>query len=137
MAHKSWGLAPEKEFNMAEQKMTREQMFEHIKQIALDINDQEVVDFCDHQIQMIVDGRNRDRKTDPAIAEFRENVYSYLVEVGEPKTAKDVATVMEERLGMGVSVQKASAALRFLAKDGKIDAVKDGSKAAVYTAIQF
>ena len=122
---------------MAEQKMTREQMFEHIKQIALDINDQEVVDFCDHQIQMIVDGRNRDRKTDPAIAEFRENVYSYLVEVGEPKTAKDVATVMEERLGMGVSVQKASAALRFLAKDGKIDAVKDGSKAAVYTAIQF
>ena len=120
---------------MAEQKMTREQMFNHIAEVMAD--DAEVVEFCNHQIQMIVDGRKRERKVNPEVAQFREDVYNYLVEVGEPKTAKEVAGEVSERVGFGVSTQKASAALRFLAKDGKIDSIKDGSKAAVYTAIQF
>lgn len=54
----------------------------------------------------------RERKANPEVEEFRAGVASFLAEQTEPMTAKMVAEAL------GVSTQKASAALRFLADNG-------------------
>jgi Fe2+ or Zn2+ uptake regulation protein len=120
---------------MAEQKMTRKQMFAHIAEVMAD--DIEVVDFCNHQIEMIDNraAKPRKRKTDEKTVAFRAAVLEYMDTVEDEVAAKDVAAAMTERLGEEISVQKASAALRFLAGDGKINAFDNGSKAKTYGGV--
>lgn len=64
----------------------------------------------------------RERKVNPEVAEFRAAVATFISEQAEPMTAKAVGEAL------GVSVQKASAALRFLAGEGTVIA-HDGEKA--------
>lgn len=64
----------------------------------------------------------RERKVNPEVAEFRERVAEFMAGQGEPVTAKEVGAAL------GESTQKASAALRFLAGEGKVVA-HDGEKA--------
>ena len=64
----------------------------------------------------------RERKVKPETAKFREDVGEFVLHQPEPVTAKIVAEAL------GVSTQKASAALRFLAAEGEIVA-HDGEKA--------
>ena len=64
----------------------------------------------------------RERKVNPETAKFREDVGEFVLHQPEPVTAKIVAEAL------GVSTQKASAALRFLVAEGEIVA-HDGEKA--------
>ena len=64
----------------------------------------------------------RERKVKPETAKFREDVGEFVLHQPEPVTAKIVAEAL------GVSTQKASAALRFLVAEGEVVA-HDGEKA--------
>ena len=64
----------------------------------------------------------RERKVKPETAKFREDVGEFILHQPEPVTAKIVAEAL------GVSTQKASAALRFLVAEGEVVA-HDGEKA--------
>lgn len=118
---------------MAEKKMTRKQMFAHIAEVMAE--DTEVVEFCNHQIELIEKNAARPRKTkkNAEVETFRANVHAYMETVEGEVTAKVVAEALTESLEMGISVQKASAALRFLAQEGIVIAHENGSKAKTYS----
>lgn len=67
-------------------------------------------------------GKPRAHQTKPEVTEFRAAVATYMAEVGTEVTAKEAGEAL------GVSVQKASAALRYLAGEGVLTVI-EGEKA--------
>jgi predicted ArsR family transcriptional regulator len=103
---------------MAE-KITQKQIFAHIAEVMAD--DEMVVEFCEKKIAQIEARAAKPRsprKPKPEVVEFRAKVEEYLMGAEDPVSAADVRDAFE------VSVQKASAALRYLVKEGKAEVVE-------------
>ena len=81
----------------------------------------EAVEFLEDRAEK-AKSKPRERKVKPEIAKFREDVGEFILHQPEPVTAKIVAEAL------GVSTQKASAALRALVAEGEVIA-HDGEKA--------
>ena len=103
---------------MAE-KITQKQIFAHIAEVMAD--DEMVVEFCEKKIAQIEARAAKPRsprKPKPEVVEFRAKVAEFLEGADGPVCAADVRDAFD------VSIQKASAALRFLVKDGKAETVE-------------
>ena len=103
---------------MAE-KITQKQIFAHIAEVMAD--DEMVVEFCEKKIAQIEARAAKPRtprKPKPEVVEFRAKVEEFLETADGPIAAADVRDAFE------VSIQKASAALRYLVKEGKAEVVE-------------
>ena len=103
------------------EKITQKQIFAHIAEVMAD--DEMVVEFCEKKIAQIEARAAKPRtprKPKPEVVEFRAKVAEFLEGADGPVSAADVRAAF----GEDVSVQKASAALRFLVKEGKAEVVE-------------
>lgn len=101
------------------EKITQKQIFAHIAEVMAD--DEMVVEFCQKKIDQIEARAAKPRsprKPKPEVVEFRAKVAEFLEGADGPVCAADVRDAFD------VSIQKASAALRFLVKDGKAQTVE-------------
>ena len=101
------------------EKITQKQIFAHIAEVMAD--DEMVVEFCEKKIAQIEARAAKPRsprKPKPEVVEFRAKVAEFLEGADGPVCAADVRDAFD------VSIQKASAALRFLVKDGKAQTVE-------------
>ena len=101
------------------QKITQKQIFAHIAEVMAD--DEMVVEFCQKKIDQIearAAAPRKPRKPKPEVVEFRAKVAEFLETADGPIAAADVRDAFD------VSIQKASAALRFLVQDGKAEVVE-------------
>lgn len=110
---------------LARPKATQKEMFAHIMEAMAD--DVEVVEFCEHKIELL--SKPRKKVVNTEAIEFAKAVATYLSECDIPKTCSEIAEEME------CSTPKASAALkRLVAEDLVIDiapAKKSGRKTYV------
>lgn len=94
------------------EKMTRKEMFtfimEHLDQYT------EVVEFCQHNIEMLEKSKSKPKVEKPEDVELRASVATFLSEAEAPVTNKALA---EE---FGISTQKMAAVLRKLEADDTI-----------------
>jgi len=102
---------------MAEAKVTRKELFARVKEVMSD--DPEVVEMCDKYIASL--SKPRKKTENPEMAEWRSGVATWLSEQDSPVSQ----AVAGEALG--VSPQKAGAALRWLVGEG-IAVVVEGEK---------
>ena len=112
------------------EKMTKKDYFEALKGfVAGDAREAEFVEFLDKQIELVSKKRTTETKTQKENKEIVENIYNYMVEVARPITVNDVM----EKFGL-TSNQKASALIKKLVDDKRVERGKDGKK-AIYTLV--
>ena len=112
------------------EKMTKKDYFEALKGfVAGDAREAEFVEFLDKQIELVSKKRTTETKTQKENKEIVENIYNYMVKVARPITVNDVM----EKFGL-TSNQKASALIKKLVDDKRVERGKDGKK-AIYTLV--
>jgi len=110
------------------EKMTKKDYFEALKGfVAGDAREAEFVEFLDRQIELVSKKRTGETKVQKENKEIVENIYNYMVEVARPVTVNEVM----EKFGLA-SNQKASALIKKLVDDKRVERGKDGKK-AIYT----
>ena len=110
----------EKKITIAEKFAATIALFEGVEP-EIEWTPADAVEFLEDRAEK-AKSKPRERKVKPEVAEFREHVAEFLDGKDEPVTAKTVAEAL------GVSTQKASAALRALVAEGTAIA-HDGEKA--------
>ena len=111
--------------------MTKKEMFNLIK--TLNASNQEIVDFCDHEIELLDNKKsNGNKKANEKMEQAVELVYSALVLVDKAVTASELIaqtdlTALENESGV-VSTQKVSAMLKKLVDSGRVEKLVDKKK---------
>ena len=116
---------------MTNTKRTRKDNFEDLKELALQANRTDLVEFVEHQIEM----DNKKKESKGETAKQKENVkikdimLTKFEELGEKMvTVTELLQDSEINELVGGSNQKATALLTALKKDNKIVNVKEGKK---------
>lgn len=93
--------------------MTKKEMFTKIASVCA--NDNEIVDFCNHEIELLVK-KNSYKSTKPTKAQIEnENLKNEILTVlDKPMTATEIGSAV------GISVNKASALLTQLKEDNSV-----------------
>lgn len=114
---------------MTENKTTQKDLYTRIATLLAD--DPEIVEFCEKKIDQLdrAAARPRKAKVNQEVVDFREGVFTALVEKDAPVTNKEMAAEF------GVSAQKMSAALRFLVKEGRVTRIEGEKKSAPATFV--
>lgn len=114
---------------MTEIKTTQKDLYARIADLLAD--DTEIVEFCEKKIAQLerAAARPRKAKVNQEVVDFREDVFTALVEKDAPVTNKEMAAEF------GVSAQKMSAALRFLVKEGRVTRIEGEKKSAPATFV--
>lgn len=114
---------------MTNKKPTKRMNYEAIKKLLANANRPDLLDFCDHEIELLDSRNSAERKptaTQKANADYKTTIVAYLANVGVPKTITDL---IKEVDGFAeFSNQKVSALCNALAKDGKIQRAVVGRK---------
>ena len=114
---------------MTNKKPTKRMNYEAIKKLLANANRPDLLDFCDHEIELLDSRNSAERKptaTQKANADYKTTIVAYLANVGIPKTITDL---IKEVDGFAeFSNQKVSALCNALAKDGKIQRAVVGRK---------
>lgn len=111
--------------------MTKKEMFTLIA--TLNASNQAIVDFCNHEIELLDNKKsNGNKKANEKVAKETEIVYNALVSVGRAVTASELIaetdlTALKNESGV-VSTQKASAMLKKLKEQGKVETYTDKKK---------
>lgn len=101
--------------------MTKKEMFEEIKTVALENGRNDLVDFAEKEIALLNKRNSKDSKAKQAKAEEREQLGEQVIEIltnSEPLTTMEIATQL------GISPQKATAVLKPLKDSGKVTVEK-------------
>lgn len=114
---------------MTNKKPTKKMNYEAIKELLANSDRPDLIDFCDHEIELLDNRNSAERKptaTQIANADHKTAIVGYLAEVAVPKTVTDL---IKEVDGFAeFSNQKVSALCNALAKDGKIQRAVVGRK---------
>lgn len=103
--------------------MTKREMFEAIKVAVAD--NAEMVDFLDHQIDLLKRKQPSDNSKARLASEARANiVYEALAQVGEPVTVTELMRVASGEEFQTYTNQRISALLRNLGKQGRVKSEK-------------
>lgn len=111
--------------------MTKKEMFTLIA--TLNASNQEIVDFCNHEIELLENKKsNGNKKANEKMEQAVELVYNALVSVERAVTASELIadtdlTALENESGV-VSTQKVSAMLKKLVESGKVEKFTDKKK---------
>ena len=109
--------------------MTKREMFANIATINAD--NQEIVDFCQHQIDLLdarkSNGKKTPTKTQKENVVIMRNIEASLENIGKPVTVTEMLSHGVE--GFELTNQKASALLRKLVESGKVVKTIEGKKA--------
>ena len=114
-----------------EKKMTKKEMFTLIA--TLNASNQEIVDFCNHEIELLDNKKsNGNKKANEKMEQAVELVYNALVSVDRAVTASELIaetdlSALKNESGV-VSTQKVSAMLKKLKEQGKVDTYTDKKK---------
>ena len=114
-----------------EKKMTKKEMFTLIA--TLNASNQEIVDFCNHEIELLDNKKsNGNKKANEKMEKETEIVYNALAELDKAVTVSELIaekglTELANENGV-VSTQKVSAMLKKLKEQGKIVSVADKKK---------
>lgn len=114
-----------------EKKMTKKEMFTLIA--TLNANNQEIVDFCNHEIELLEKKKsNGNAKANEKMEKSVELVYNALAELDKAVTVSELIaekglTELANENGV-VSTQKVSAMLKKLKEQGKVVSVTEKKK---------
>ena len=114
-----------------EKKMTKKEMFTLIA--TLNANNQEIVDFCKHEIELLEKKKsNGNAKANEKMEKSVELVYNALAELDKAVTVSELIaekglTELANENGV-VSTQKVSAMLKKLKEQGKVVSVTEKKK---------
>lgn len=112
---------------MAEvKKVTKRERFEQIKALLAD--NKELVEFCDHELELLAKKNASDKKATPnqvANEGIKDTIVEALTANGDKMTVTDIQKSLDTEL----SNQKISSLLRQLVADGKVARVEDKRKA--------
>lgn len=114
---------------MTNKKPTKKMNYEAIKELLANSDRPDLIDFCDHEIELLDNRNSTERKptaTQIANADHKTAIVGYLAEVAVPKTVTDL--IKEVDGFADFSNQKVSALCNALAKDGKIQRAVVGRK---------
>lgn len=114
---------------MTNKKPTKRMNYEAIKKLLANANRPDLLDFCDHEIELLDSRNSAERKptaTQKANADYKTAIVAYLANVAIPKTISDL--IKEVDGFVEFSNQKVSALCNALAKDGKIQRAVVGRK---------
>ena len=115
---------------MENKRMTKRDYFSRLIEIvegAYVDNSAEIVDFLNHEIELLSKKSNVKTKTQKENEVLMEVVFNTLVEVGKPMTVSELMSANEEVGAM--SNQKVSALLKKLKEDERVVRVEDKKKA--------
>ena len=120
---------------MAEKRVTKKENFERIIGVLEAQGETELVEVMKHEIELISKKRNGQTKAQKANAELAEKVYEVVVEAGKAMTATEVMNACVEAGVEGVtSNQKATALLKMLIEDKRVNKVTEGKKSTFVVA---
>ena len=120
---------------MAEKRVTKKENFEAIKAILVDGGYDELAEVMNHEIELVSKKRNTQTKAQKANVELVEKVYDILAEAGRAMTATEVFnTAKDNGIDEITSNQKASALLRMLVNDKRVNKIVDGKKSTFTVA---
>ena len=112
---------------MMNKKPTKKMNYEAIKELLANANRPDLIDFCDHEIELLDNRNSAERKptaTQIANVDHKTAIVAYLAKVA---TLMRVTDLIKEVDGFAdFSNQKVSALCNALAKDGKIQRVVIG-----------
>lgn len=114
---------------MTNKKPTKKMNYEAIKKLLANANRPDLIDFCDHEIELLDNRNSAERKptaTQKANADYKTAIVAYLANVAVTKTVTDL--IKEVDGFADFSNQKVSALCNALAKDGKIQRAVVGRK---------
>lgn len=114
---------------MTNKKPTKKQNYEAIKELLTNVNRPDLIDFCDHEIELLDNRNSADRKptaTQIANADYKVLIVTYLADVGIAKTVSEL--IKEIPAFTDFSNQKVSALCNALAKDSKIQRIETSRK---------
>lgn len=112
---------------MTNKKPTKKMNYEAIKKLLANANRPDLIDFCDHEIELLDNRNSAERKptaTQKANADYKTTIVAYLAKVATPMRVTDF--IKEVDGFADFSNQKVSALCNALAKDGKIQRVVIG-----------
>lgn len=107
-------------------KVTKRERFEQIKALLAD--NKELVEFCDHELELLAKKNAADKKATPNQV-ANEGIKDTIVEVLTANGDKMTVTDIQKSLDTELSNQKISSLLRQLVADGKVARVEDKRKA--------
>lgn len=120
---------------MAEKKLTKKENFERIVEVLRAQGLEDLAGVMEHEIELVSKKRNGQTKAQKANAELVEKVYEVLVNAGKEMTATDVMNACVEAGIEGVtSNQKATALLKMLIEDKRVNKVTNGKKSTFVVA---
>lgn len=114
---------------MTNKKPTKKQNYEAIKELLATTGRTDLIDFCDHEIELLDNRNSADRKptaTQIANADYKALIVTYLADIGTAKTVSEL--IKEIPAFADFSNQKVSALCNALSKDGKIQRIETSRK---------
>lgn len=120
---------------MAEKRVTKKENFERIVEVLEAQGMEDLAEVMRHEIELVSKKRNGQTKAQKANAELVEKVFEVLAEAGKAMTATEVMNACAEAGVEGVtSNQKATALLKMLIEDKRVNKVVDGKKSTFVVA---
>ena len=115
-----------------EKKITKKEMFTQIIELANEIERQDIVEFCEHEIELLEKKKsNGNKKANESLAKGLELVYNELAKVERATVSELIAKGGLDELANEnciLSVQKVSAYLNKLVDSGKAKKVVEKKK---------
>ena len=115
-----------------EKKMTKKEMFAMIMEVAGVKENEEMVNFLKHEVELLENRNSKSGKSAAKIAEMEatENlIYNALKAIGKPVTATELLANSEEVKENIITNQKLSAYLKKLIESGRVVRTMDKKKA--------
>ena len=109
-------------------RITKKDKFEMVKEIVLATNVEnkdELVEFIDHEVELISKKRNGQTANQKANEGIMDAIYEVLANAGDKMTATEVANAGIEGV---TSNQKASALLKKMVDAGRVEKIVEGKK---------
>lgn len=104
---------------MTEKKMTKKEMFKEIANVATEIGRTDIVDFCNHEVELLESKKSSktETKTQKENVVIMETIVATLNEIGKPARITEIQSANETLANL--SNQKMSALLKKLV-DSKV-----------------
>lgn len=109
--------------------MTKKEMFEEVVKVATETGRDDIVEFCNKEIELLNKRYSKERKVSEKRLAERAELAEAIIKVVEEST--NPMRTMEIATAVGISPQKATAVLKDLVSDGKL-MVDEVKKVKVY-----
>lgn len=118
-----------------EKKMTKKEMFGRLIEIVEGANIEDtdaVVEFLNHEIELVSKKRNGETKTQKANKELVEKIFDRMVEAGKAMTATEIFEATKDIEGI-TSAQKVTALIKKLKDAGRV--TKSDDKKPLFSVV--